>query len=180
MDILFNKEEGTCDSVTLKSSDGLAFNVSAYCASKSDYILDKMQGKKEDIELIFPDIEGKILKNISDYLNHFKDDKMIPSVIPKPLKNSKIEDYLTPWEKEYINNISLQDCILLINASNFLGIAPLLKLACARIAAKMIDLSPEEASRAFNIECDMSEEELSRFNKYILRTPEQIQNNQYI
>lgn len=167
MDLLNYKDEGTCDSVTLKSADGQAFIIDAKSASRAELLAHHMEGRKMDLELSFQDIEGKILKKIADYLLHFKD-TLQPSEIPKPLKEIKIDKLITKWEHDFIYSFTLQDTIDLINAANHLGINSLLKLACARIASRMLELPTDEVIRTFCIECDMSEEEIKRYSKYTL------------
>lgn len=168
MELFLQKEDGTCNSVTLKSVDGQAFIVDAYCAKKSEYLANKMEGKKEDIELTFQNIEGKVLKKITDYLVHFKVG-IEPSEIPKPLKEPRIDKYISKWEYDYIYSFTMQDCIDLINAAEHLGINSLLKLTCARLAARMLELDVEEVTKTFFIECDMNDEESNRFKRYPLQ-----------
>ena len=111
-------------------------------------------------------MEGKTLKRIVEYLIHYKNSE--PKDIPKPLQDSKLDKILDKWDYDFIIGVSMPDCIDLINATNYMDIPSLLKLACARIAARMIELPLEEVQKTFGIECDMSEGEISQFEQYNL------------
>ena len=54
----------------------------------------------------------------------------------------------------------------LINAANYMDISSLLDLACAKIASLMKGKTAEEIRAMFNIECDLSEEELKEYEEY--------------
>ena len=153
---------------TLKSSDGQSFQVDLVAIKKSGLVNEKIQKNPEETDIHLPEVEGKTLKKIVEYLLHYKDTD--PKEIPRPLKDSKIENVLDKWDYEFIIGISMADCIDLINAANYMDILPLLKLACARVAAKMIELPLDEVVSTFEIECDMSEEETMQFDKYNLST----------
>ena len=47
-----------------------------------------------------------------------------------------------------------------------MDIPSLLQLACAKIAASMMDLPVEEIQKEFGIENDMTEEEAAEYDKY--------------
>lgn len=176
MELFLQKEDGTCNSITLKSVDGQAFIVDVNSAKRSEYLSNKIEGKKEDIELTFQNIEGKVLKKITDYLLHFKEG-IEPSQIPKPLKEPRIDKFITKWEFDYIYSLTMQDCIDLINAADHLGIQSLLKLACARLAARMLELDVQEITKTFFIESDMNEEEMAKFKNYPLDKNYSLENN---
>ena len=64
--------------------------------------------------------------------------------------------------------LSLEDCVNLVNAANFLDISELVSLASARLAYEMINCDVEEARQKFGIFPDMTEEEMKEMDKYPL------------
>ncbi len=159
--------------ITLKSLDGQSFQLDIQSAQGSDYLNEQMNEHPNEREFDIPEVEGKILKKIVEYLNHYKN--KTPKEIPRPLHDSKIEKILDKWDYDYIMSFALGDCVDLLNASASMKIQPLLKLMCAKIAAKMMEGDVEEARKLFGIECDMTEEEKELFDSYELY-PDDIQN----
>lgn len=151
---------------TLKSSDGQTFQIDQLSLNKSGLVTEIIKSFQDETEISLPEVEGKTLKRIVEYLIHYKNSE--PKDIPKPLKDSKLDKILDKWDYDFIIGVSMPDCIDLINATNYMDIPSLLKLACTRIAARMIELPLEEVQKTFGIECDMSEGEISQFEQYNL------------
>ena len=82
------------------------------------------------------------------------------------MKDSKLENVIEKWDADYILPIPKEDCVSIINAANYMDIPSLLQLACAKIAASMMDLPVEEIQKEFGIENDMTEEEAAEYDKY--------------
>lgn len=160
------KGEANVKLVTLKSSDGQGFQIDTKSANKSKVISELIQDFQEDNEIPLPEIEGKILKKIVEYLTHYRD--IVPKEIPKPLRDAKLNEIIDPWDNNFIYSFTIADCILLINGANYLDIQSLLCLGCARIASKMIELPIEEVRKTFNIEDDMTKEEKELYDQYPL------------
>lgn len=151
---------------TLKSSDGQTFQIDQLSLNKSGLVTEIIKSFQDETEISLPEVEGKTLKRIVEYLIHYKNSE--PKDIPKPLQDSKLDKILDKWDYDFIIGVSMPDCIDLINATNYMDIPSLLKLACTRIAARMIELPLEEVQKTFGIECDMSEGEISQFEQYNL------------
>ena len=64
--------------------------------------------------------------------------------------------------------MSLEECIDLVNAANFLYITELVNLACAKLASEMMNGPKEQVREKFGIKSDMTEEEIKKFEKYKL------------
>lgn len=154
--------------ITLKSSDGQGFQIDTKSAEKSKVLKELIQDYQEDSEIPLPEVEGKILKKIVEYLIHYKD--LVPKEIPKPLRDAKLNDIIDQWDINFIYGFTIADCIMLINGANYLDIQSLLHLGCARIASKMIELPIEEVRKTFNIEDDMTKEEKEMYDQYPLDT----------
>ena len=150
--------------ITLKSSDNQSFQIGTKAASRSKLINDILKDYQDESDFPLPEVDGKTLKKIIEYLEHYKDSE--PKEIPKPLKDSKLENVIEKWYADYILPIPKEECVSIINAANYMDIPSLLQLACAKIAALMMDLPVEEIQKEFGIENDMTEEEAAEYDKY--------------
>ena len=70
------------------------------------------------------------------------------------------------WDVNFINGIDLDSVFDLINAANYMDISSLLDLSCAKIASLMKGKSAAEIRAMFNIECDLTEDELKEYEEY--------------
>ena len=120
---------------------------------------------KEDISL--KEINSKTLKKIIEYLKHYSGGEK-PKEIPKPLSSGDLKSFLSEFDFNFISSISLQDCVDLVNSADYLKIPGLCDLVCVRLASEMINCEVEEAKAKFNVECEMTPEEIEEYEKYPL------------
>lgn len=71
--------------------------------------------------------------------------------IEKPLKSIMMEENISEWYAKFIDSISLEEILELIQVANYLDIKNLLDLCSAKIASIIKGKSPEELRRIFNI-----------------------------
>ena len=158
--------------VKLKSSDGKIFEVPIDILQKSKLFTDINQNDEdEENEIELKEIDGKNLERIIEYLKHYKD--IEPKEIPKPFPERTDDAFLRSilnddWTFDYIQSMTLEEAINLINAANYLQIDGLINILAAKLAHEMCNCEVEEARRKFGIECDMTEEELAEYDKYPL------------
>ena len=107
--------------------------------------------------------KGKI-KFEREYLTYYKD--KVPKDIPKPMPSSNLNEVIDEWDVNFINSIELDNVFDLINAANYMDISSLLDLSCAKIASLMKGKTAQEIRTMFNIECDLTEEELKEYEEY--------------
>ena len=151
----------------LKSEDGQVFEVEESCLSMSKFFKDLINDYPDpDQEININRADGKNLSKIIEYLKHYENEK--PKEIPKPLTSSDLKPILSPWDYNFINSISLEECIDLVNAANFLYINELVNLACAKLASEMMNGPIEQVREKFGIKSDMTEDEMKNFEKYRL------------
>ena len=150
--------------LTLTSSDNQKIQIDSKSAERSHLLkgLIADYNQKEDIPL--PDIKYDILKKVVEYLAHYKEKE--PQQIPKPLPSQDLKEVTDEWDVNFINGMDLDSVFDLINAANYMDIAPLLDLACAKIASLMKGKSAAEIRAMFNIECDLTEDELKEYEEY--------------
>ena len=150
--------------LTLTSSDNQKIQIDSKSAERSHLLkgLIADYNQKDDIPL--PDIKYDILKKLVEYLAHYKEKE--PQQIPKPLPSQDLKEVTDEWDVNFINGMDLDSVFDLINAANYMDIAPLLDLACAKIASLMKGKSAAEIRAMFNIECDLTEDELKEYEEY--------------
>ena len=158
--------------VKLKSSDGKIFEVPIDILQKSKLFDDINQNDEdEENEIELKEVDGKNLERIIEYLKHYKD--IEPKEIPKPFPERTDDAFLRSilnddWTFDYIQSMTLDEAINLINAANYLQIDGLINILAAKLAHEMCNCDVEEQRRKFGIECDMTEEEIAENDKYPL------------
>ena len=158
--------------VKLKSSDGKIFEVPIDILQKSKLFTDINQNDEdEENEIELKEVDGKNLERIIEYLKHYKD--IEPKEIPKPFPERTDDAFLRSilnddWTFDFLQNMTLEEAINLVNAANYLEIDGLINILAAKLAHEMCNCEVEEARRKFGIECDMTEEEFAEYDKYPL------------
>ena len=97
-------------------------------------------------------------------MTYYKDKN--PKDIPKPMPSANLSEVIDDWDVKFINSIELDNVFDLINAANYMDIPSLLDLSCAKIASLMKGKTAQEIRTMFNIECDLTEEELKEYEEY--------------
>ena len=149
----------------LESSDNQKIEIDSESAQKSHLLkglLSDYSNQQEPIHL--PDIKFDILKKVVEYLTYYKD--KTPKDIPKPMPSANLSEVIDEWDVNFINSIELDNVFDLINAANYMDIPSLLDLSCAKIASLMKWKTIQEIKTMFNIECDLTEEELKEYEEY--------------
>lgn len=149
--------------LTLLSSENIKVNIDSKSAERSNLLKGLIQDYTEDTDIPMPEIKADILKKCVEYLIHYKD--LEPKEIPKPLPSPNLLDVTDEWDVNFIG-IDLDSVFDIINAANYLDIKPLLDLACSKIASTMKGKSAEEIRTIFNLENDLTEDEIKEFEEY--------------
>ena len=150
--------------LNLVSSDNQKIQIDSKSAERSQLLKGLLEDYDQKDEIPLPDIKFDILKKVVEYLTFYKD--KTPREIPKPLPSPNLAEVTDEWDVNFINGIELDSVFDLINAANYMDISSLLDLACAKIASLMKGKTAEEIRAMFNIECDLSEEELKEYEEY--------------
>ena len=149
--------------ITLVSSDAQKFPISKKAAERSTIVKDMMQDYGDSSEITINEVKGDILKKVVEYLTHYADSD--PRELPKPLPSADLRDVTDEWDVKFIDIVN--DTVFdIINAANFMAIKPLLDLSCAKIAVQMKNKTAQEIRDLFNIENDLTEEELKEYEEY--------------
>ena len=153
--------------IKLKSSDGKVFEVNDKILSLSKILKNMIDNNKGiEQEITINEVDAKNLEKIIEYLKHYETEK--PKAIPKPLPSNDLKSILSEWDYNFINPLTIEEAIDLINAANFLDIGDLLALVSAKLAAEMMTGSVDEVRERFGIKADMTEEDMEECDKYPL------------
>ena len=150
--------------LTLVSSDSAKIQIDAKSAERSNLLKGLIQDYSEDTEIPISEVRGDVLKKVVEYLIHWKDSD--PKDIPRPLPSNDLKESCDEWDVEFINSIEIDTVFDVINTANYMDIKPLLDLACAKIASLMKGKSADDIRNMFNIECDLTEDELREYEEY--------------
>ena len=163
-------EEMEGKNVKLMSSDGKIYEVPDTILQKST-LLKELTTDNEGEVITLKEVNEECLKRVIEYLYHYKDFE--PKEIPKPFPDNCDANFLRSilndeWTFNYLNNLSIDKAIDMINAANYLQIDGLTNLLSAKLAYELSNCSVEEARQKFGIEDDFTPEEKEEFDKYPL------------
>ena len=150
--------------ITLISSDNQKIQIDSKIVEKSDFLKNKIGNSNKKIEINLPEINYNTLQKIVQYLIHYKEKE--PQQIPKPLSSNNLSNVIDEWDINFIKNMDMNSIYDLINASNYLEIPSLLDLSCAYVITLIKGKSIEEMRKIFNIECDLSDEQIKEYESY--------------
>ncbi len=156
--------------VKLMSSDDKIYEVPDTILKKST-LLKELTTDNEGEVITLKEVNEECLKRIIEYLYHYKDFE--PKEIPKPFPENCDANFFRSilndeWTFNYLNNLSNDKAIDMINAANYLQIDGLTNLLSAKLAYELSNCSVEEARQKFQIEGDLTPEEIEEFDKYPL------------
>ena len=158
--------------VKLKSKDNQIYEVSIDFLEKAKLISGIVEDASDEDDTIFlREIDEINLIRIIDYLVHYQKEE--PKEIPKPFPERTDDAFLRSilnddWTFDFLQNMTLDEGINLINAANYLEINGLINILAAKLAHEMCNCEVEEARKKFGIEGDMTEEEIAEYDKYPL------------
>ncbi|XP_037462539.1 SKP1-like protein 1A [Triticum dicoccoides] len=135
--------------ITLISSDGESFEVTAEAAAMSQTIHHMMEDNCVENGVPLPNVPSKILSKVIEYCNKHV---------------SSGEQDLKSFDASFINvdQATLYDLIL---AANYLDVKGLLELCLQTVADMIKGKTVEEIRKTFNIKCDFSPEEEAEIKK---------------
>ena len=158
--------------VKLKSKDNQIYEVPIDILEKAKLISGIVDDASDEDDTIFlREIDEINLIRIIDYLVHYQKEQ--PKEIPKPFPDRTDDAFLRSilnddWTFDFLQNMTLEEAINLVNAADYLQIDGLINILAAKLAHEMCNCEVEEARRKFGIECDMTEEEIAEYDKYPL------------
>ncbi len=156
--------------VKLMSSDGKIYEVPDTILKKST-LLKELTTDNEGEVITLKEVNEECLKRIIEYLYHYKDFE--PKEVPKPFPENCDANFLRSilndeWTFNYLNNLSIAEAIDMINAANYLQIDGLINILATKLSYELSNCSVEEAKQKFQIEDDMTPEEIEEYDRYPL------------
>ncbi|KAJ4702170.1 putative Skp1 [Melia azedarach] len=137
--------------ITLKSSDGEAFEVDESVALESQTIKHMIEDDCADNGIPLPNVTSKILSKVIEYCKkHVEASKSDD-------RTAVADEELKGWDAEFVK------------AANYLNIKSLLDLTCQTVADMIKGKTPEEIRKTFSIKNDFTaeeEEEVRRENQW--------------
>ena len=155
----------------LKTNDNIIFEVPIDILHKVKFISEILDFASDDEVILLKEVDAKNLERTINYLIHYKD--MEPKEVPKPFPERTDDEFLRSivndnWTFDFLQRLTIEEAINLVNTSNYLQIEGLINLLAAKLAHEMCNCEIEEARKKFGIECDMTEEEILEYDKYPL------------
>ncbi|KAF7129020.1 hypothetical protein RHSIM_Rhsim10G0208000 [Rhododendron simsii] len=150
--------------ITLKSSDGEAFDVEEVVAFESQTIKDAFEVEEvvafesqtikdmicADRVIPLPNVTSKILAKVIEYCKKH---------VETPNTEDRFaEDELETWDAEFVK-VDQPVLFDLILAANYLNIKSLLDLTCQTVADMIKGKTPDEIRKTFNIKNDFTPDE---------------------
>ena len=156
--------------VKLMSSDGKIYEVPDTILKKSN-LLKELTTDNEGEVITLKEVNEECLKRIIEYLYHYKDFE--PKEVPKPFPENCDANFLRSilndeWTFNYLNNLSIDEAIDMINAANYLQIDGLINILATKLGYELSNCSVEEAKQKFQIPDDLTPEEIEEYDKYPL------------
>ena len=148
------------ETLTLRSKDGETFEISQKAAELSTVIKDSMEDDSNDTFEAMR-VHSVCLKKVVEFLKHYESEAM--DDIPTPLGGTKFEEIVKQdWYRDFVGTEDRDVIFDLLTAANYLGIKPLLDLACLKVTfmltgksaedirqiLKLPELTPEEDAKA--------------------------------
>lgn len=150
--------------IKLKGSEtAREFEISAEAAKLSDLIKDSLGDVDDDddepkvIELLR--VSTDTLEQVIDFMVHYDQEAM--TEIPTPLGCRTFDQIVEQeWYRDFMVNMERPILFDILTASNYMGIKPLLDLACLKVTFELTGKSPDEIREILNLPEMTPEEEI--------------------
>jgi len=151
------------DLLLLANNSKETIKIDSKSASKSELIND-LKMDFESGELLIQDVNHNSLSLIVEYLKHYRDAN--PRNIESPISDDKeLKDLTDEWDISFLSKIEEASLVELISAAEFMRVDPLHKLISAHIACKIRNMTAEQIVKFFQIEEDMTQEEMDKLEE---------------
>ncbi|CAB9501828.1 ubiquitin ligase complex SCF subunit sconC [Seminavis robusta] len=166
--------EAKREMVLLRSAEGSEFFLPIEAAEVAELVRDSLdeneddddddQRNKEQREVDVIRVSCDCLAKVVDFLKHHDEEPM--TEIPTPLGGNSFEEVMPQqWYQNFVadDNMSQEMLFELLTAANYMGIKPLLDLACLKVTFQLNGKSAEEIRLILNLpELTPEEERLAR------------------
>eukprot|EP01084_Bolivina_argentea_P207670 354279_1 len=148
------------DIITLKSRgpNSKYYKISKKCCALSKFIMSILDSDNDTVSILFRSVKAEILEFILTYLLHHQG--IEPKRIQRPIKSSKMNENVddeNQWDSKWIDSFDDKTLFEIVLTANYLDIASLLDLGCAKIATLIKKLDESEKNKLMFIINDLSE-----------------------
>lgn len=152
------------EEITLITAEGKKFQIKKSIAMCSELIKTTVtKSVDEAVELtLSKEVHNEDLEKIISYITHHHNNA--GKEIKQPLKSAKIGELVDEWDAEFLK-MSDEEVFSLMIAANYLSVDPLVKLLAAYVAFHIKGKTPEQIRERFNIENDLTEEEVAQIKE---------------
>lgn len=148
--------------VKLRSSQEVEFELPVKAAMVSELVKDSIENEDDETQTVdVIRVSTDCLSKVVDFLKHNDEEQMLE--IPTPLNGNTFEEVMTQtWFQEFVdeNNTSQDMLFELLTAANYMGIKPLLDLACLKVTFQLNGKNAEEIRTILNLPELTPEEEV--------------------
>jgi S-phase kinase-associated protein 1 len=147
--------------ILVSQSDGTKIETDTDSANNSGLLRSLIEEYTDNL-IEIPEIKGSTLQLIVEFLEHMKDNPC--SELPKPLPQYDLRELISEWENNFLAKFDndIYKLFEFINGVNYLDVRPLLELCCAKAATIVKDYEQQKFMEVFQIEADMTEEDLKK------------------
>jgi S-phase kinase-associated protein 1 len=151
--------------ITLRSSDGEAFEIEEDVAIQSQTIRHMIEDDCADNTIPLPNVDSKILSKVIEYCKkHVQAAATTKEAAVASPDSDKNREELKTFDAEFVQ-VDQATLFGLILAANYLDIKGLFDLTCQTVADMMKGKTPEQIRETFNIKNDFTPEEEAEIRK---------------
>lgn len=145
---------------TLISCDGLSVEVPCEVARHMEMakaILDVSQDEEEYEPLLLPQVNGKWLTKMVDFIKHYLEEPY-PELL-KPLRAMTVEELVPEWYGTFFKDMTWKDLEELVGATNFVDARCITTLVTAKMASLLKHKTMDEVRDIIGFHRELTEEE---------------------
>eukprot|EP00903_Cladosiphon_okamuranus_P017260 g15905.t1 len=138
------------DTVTLVSMDGDSFVVDSSSVVVSKLLAAMVDGPSAAKEIPLPNMRSSVVAKVVEFCQHNRKEPM--KNIPQPIPHGMaVSDYVQEWYSGFIKGLGDELLFETLLAANYLDLQPLLEICAATVGLRMMNKTPDEVRREFNI-----------------------------
>ena len=146
--------------IKLLSNEGDTFELDIEVAKKSEVIKEMLENCDDSSEEVpLSTISTYQLRKVVQWLEQHKNDAVLDRL--KGEEKDYNSDNISEWDKNFFS-LSQEEVFDLILAANYLDIKDMLDILAKTVANMMKGKTAREIRETFNIECDLTEEEIEK------------------
>jgi S-phase kinase-associated protein 1 len=128
-------------------------------------MLDRLGDAGKDEVVPLPNVNAAILRKVIEWCTYHKNHPFVPGNV-NVVDKGDLREYVPPWDQKFMEECGHGTVLELVMAAHYLDIPGLQDVACKTVANKIVDKTPEELRKMFNIRNEFNPDEaMPVFNK---------------